>query len=78
MEMRVVGSSSALAENRKFLHKKVIVLGKTIKHQFFEHLFPNFLKLTKKYALIFEILGSIQRTGCGKLHCIQDYVEVFF
>ena len=63
-------SKSSLHERLRpsffFLTHEVMVLGKC---QVFD--FDRFLNLNilENYPAIFEILGSIQRTGCGKLLC---------
>ena len=40
-------------------------------------IFMDFLKFLKKYPLKSEILGSMDKTGYGKLPCLNGYAQIF-
>ena len=58
-----------------FFAQKFIVLGKV--DFLFLSVFFIFI-FTKKNSPIFEMLSSIQRTGCEKLLCMRSYAKIDF
>ena len=70
-----MGSSPTLAATHKvFLHKNVFFEEVFF---YFGRFFLNFLNILEIYPAVSEILGSIQRTGCGKLIFFLRIVPIF-
>ena len=75
VEITSSGKLLCSSEHSQFFLKKFSSSEKSV--FWFLSAFLNFMKLIKKYPPIFRVLGSIQRTGGGKLSCLRDYTQVF-
>ena len=66
MALMVIGKLTCISgHSQNFLHIKLSPSEKPI-FSFFDNIL-NFLNFLENYPAISEVLGSVQRTGCGKL-----------